>query len=75
MKRTLIYAAAVTTLVFASAEARRTWHTDGQYAGGEWKIQVQTPPCDGAKNIQVLYPEQSGMPITIECDSMPVPTK
>lgn len=51
------------------------WHTDNRMAAGEWKIEVQTPPCDSAKNIQVIYPKESGYPITIECDSMPVAEK
>ena len=51
------------------------WHTDNQIAAGEWKIEVQTPPCDSAYNVQVIYPKESGAPITIECDLMPVPAK
>ena len=51
------------------------WHTDNQVAVGEWKISVQTPPCDSAKNIQVNYPAHSSEPLTIECDLMPVPEK
>ena len=50
-----------------------------QYAEGEWKIEVQTPPCDklpnGAPNMEVIYPKESGAPITIECNAMPVGTK
>lgn len=46
-----------------------------QYAQGEWKIEVQTPPCDNVHNVQVIYPKESGAPITIECDAMPVGTK
>jgi hypothetical protein len=48
------------------------WRTDDRIAGGEWKVEVQTPPCDSVHNIQVIYPQESGYPITIECDSMPV---
>lgn len=48
---------------------------DRQVAAGEWKIEVQTPPCDSYKNIQVIYPKESGAPITIECDLMPVGEK
>ena len=51
------------------------WHTDNQVAVGEWKIEVQAPPCDSVRNIQVIYPKESGAPITIECDLMPVSTK
>jgi hypothetical protein len=51
------------------------WNTDAQVAAGEWKIEVQTPPCDSAKNIQVIYPVESGAPMTIECDSLPVAEK
>lgn len=51
------------------------FHADPQYAAGEWKIQVQTPPCDSVHNVQVIWPKESGAPITIECDQMPVPTK
>ena len=50
----------------------RHWTVDSQVAAGEWKVEVQTPPCDGAKNIQVMYPAESGGPMTIECDLMPV---
>lgn len=45
---------------------------DPQVAVGEWKIEIQTPPCDGQKNIQVIYPAESGAPMAIECDLMPV---
>lgn len=58
-----------------AAYAATHWHTDNRMAAGEWKIQVQTPPCDGAKNIQVIYPKESGAPISIECDLMPVAEK
>jgi hypothetical protein len=51
------------------------WHTDNQVAVGEWKIEIQTPPCDSVYNVQFIYPKESGSPITIECDLMPVPTK
>ena len=51
------------------------WTVDNQIAAGEWKIEVQTPPCDSYKNIQVIYPKESGAPITIECDLMPVAEK
>lgn len=44
---------------------------DRQVAAGEWLIEVQTPPCD-PKAIQVDYPAESGTPITIKCNSMPV---
>jgi len=46
-----------------------------QFAAGEWKIEVQTPPCDSVHNVQVIYPKESGAPITIECDAMPVKTR
>jgi hypothetical protein len=59
----------------AVAYAGTRWHTDNQVAAGEWKIEVQTPPCDSYKNIQVIYPKESGAPITIECDLMPVAEK
>jgi len=51
------------------------WKTDNQVAAGEWKIQVQTPPCESFENIEVIYPKESGAPITIECNLMPTPTK
>lgn len=60
---------------FALLANAHSWHTDNRMAAGEWRIEVQTPPCDGAKNIQVIYPKESGAPITIECDLMPVPEK
>jgi hypothetical protein len=56
-------------------QPKAAWHTDPQFAAGEWKIEVQTPPCDSVHNVQVIYPKESGAPITIECDSMPVPTR
>ena len=51
------------------------WHTEPQYAAGEWKVEVQTPPCDSYKNLEVIYPKESGAPIAIECNLMPVPTR
>jgi hypothetical protein len=48
------------------------WTTDSQVAAGEWKIEVQTPPCDDPKNLQVVWSPRSGEPTTIECGSMPV---
>lgn len=58
-----------------SQPPKAAWHTDPQFAAGEWKIEVQTPPCDSVHNVQVIYPKESGAPITIECDAMPVPTR
>ena len=45
---------------------------DPELAEGEWSIEAQTPPCSSAHNIQVIYPKESGAPIKIECDRMPV---
>ena len=59
----------------AASKALADFHADPQFAAGEWKIEVQTPPCDSVHNIQVIYPKDSGAPITIECNQMPVPTK
>jgi len=50
-------------------------HVDNQVAAGEWKIEVQTPPCDNPKNLQVIWAKESGAPLTIECDMMPVAEK
>ena len=73
MKLTMI--ALVSLAVLSLAGCKQHWAIDTQYAAGEWKIEVQTPPCDSYKNIRVIYPAQSGAPITIECDLMPVATK
>lgn len=54
--------------------AQRQWTKDNQVAAGEWKIEVQVPPCEEYKNIQVIYPTHEG-PITIECNLMPVKEK
>lgn len=62
-------------LVLLGLSGCRQWHSDPQVAAGEWKIQVQTPPCDSVHNIQVIYPKESGAPITIECDQMTVAEK
>lgn len=48
------------------------WNHDNQVAAGEWKIELQTPPCDSIHNLQVIWPAHSGEPATIECDLMPV---
>lgn len=48
------------------------WITDRQVAAGEWKIEMQTPPCDSVHNLQVIWPQESGAPLTVECDQMPV---
>jgi hypothetical protein len=48
------------------------WHADPQFAAGEWKIEIQTPPCE---NLQVIWPKESGAPLTVECDLMPVNTR
>ena len=57
-----------------------SWHVDSQMAAGEWKIELQTPPCasDGnnpTHNLQVIWPAHSGEPMTVECDAMPVGEK
>jgi hypothetical protein len=49
--------------------------SEPRMAAGEWKIEAQTPPCDSVHNLQVIYPKESGAPITIECDAMPVPSR
>lgn len=48
---------------------------DAQVAAGEWKVEIQTPPCDNVHNLQVIWPKESGSPMTVECDSMPVVEK
>lgn len=53
----------------------KAFHADNQMAVGEWKIELQTPPCDSAHNLQVIWPKESGAPMSVECDSMPVPAK
>jgi hypothetical protein len=68
MKKAILLVALVVV-----AGCKSKGHIDNQVAAGEWKIEVQTPPCDSAKNIQVIYPRESGSPITIECNLMPVP--
>ena len=73
MKRTLqILAISVAGLIIGWALAGCGGHKDNQVAAGEWKIEVQTPPCDSPKNLQVIWPKQSGYPLTIECDSLTV---
>lgn len=51
------------------------WTTEPRMAEGEWRIELQTPPCDDVHNLQVIWPAHSGEPATIECDSMPVGEK
>ena len=58
-----------------SNHIKRPWHVDSQVAAGEWKIELQTPPCGNSENLQVIWPAKSGYPITVECDSMPVAEK
>ena len=64
--------------VFGSAGfllANKSFQMDSQVASGEWKVQVQVPPCDNVRNLQVVFPHDLGGPITIECNNMPVGTK
>ena len=61
--------------LYAAEMHKKNYTYEPQYAAGEWKIEVQTPPCDSVHNVQVIYPKESGAPITIECDAMPVGTK
>lgn len=56
-------------------DSRHVSHTDTRIASGEWKIEVQTPPCESVKNLQVIWPKEPGAPVTIECDALPVPVK
>lgn len=51
------------------------WTMDSQVAAGEWKIEIQTPPCDSYKNIQVIYPAFPGAPMSIECNLMTTGTR
>lgn len=74
-KLSLAVAAGALLGISAAVAATPRWHIDNRMAAGEWKIEVQTPPCDGAKNMQVIYPKESGAPISIECDLMPVAEK
>lgn len=79
MKKTLtiaLIAVAGAALAYGVAVLEhRRGVVDPQVAGGEWKIEIQTPPCDSVKNLQVIWPERSGEPMTVECDSMPVAEK
>jgi len=69
---TLAIVAAGLALAANQQRKPKRWITDSQVAAGEWKIEVQTPPCDDPKNLQVVWSPRSGEPTTIECDSMPV---
>lgn len=55
--------------------AKEPFVNEPRMAAGEWKVEMQTPPCDSVHNMQVIWPKESGYPLTIECDSMPVPTR
>ena len=70
----LVVTAAGEAVALVRMHKRPRVSTDPQYAAGEWRIEVQTPPCDSVHNVQVIYPQESGAPLTIECDQMPVPT-
>lgn len=74
---TLVTGAILTSIALAAYGARRSasWHVDPQVAVGEWKIEMQTPPCDSVHNLQVIWPKESGAPLTIECNEMPVAEK
>lgn len=74
---TLIAASMLTGMVgtiFAEQHIRKStgWITDPEVAAGEWKIELQTPPCDSVHNMEVIWPKESGQPIAIECNQMPV---
>lgn len=72
----LVIAVAVEgAIIWRLTTTRPKAQKDPQFAAGEWKIEVQTPPCDAVHNIQVIYPQESGAPIAIECDDMPVATR
>lgn len=66
---------AILAAVLLSLTGCSRWVTDSQVAAGEWKIEIQTPPCDSVHNLQVIWPKESGTPLIVECDSMPVPEK
>lgn len=58
----------------------RAWAFDSQTEEGTWKIELQTPPCglkqdihgNNTPDIEVVYPKNSGEPMSVECHSMPV---
>lgn len=75
--KSLILASVIVAGIGAGVLAGHSkWVVDSQVAAGEWKIEMQAPPCDDVThNVQVLFPKRSGEPITIECDAMPVGEK
>lgn len=79
LRKTLFFAAALllstATAATVHAAGQHPWRTSSRIAAGEWRIEVQTPPCDGARNLEVIYPHHPGDPIAIECNDMPVPTR
>lgn len=68
MKRIIVALLCISAGAIAFAGTARRWHTDPRMAAGEWKIEIQTPPCDNEKNLQVIWPKESGAPMTVECD-------
>lgn len=64
----------VTAILAHYGQARVPFQKDNQVAAGEWKIEMQTPPCD-VHNLEVIWPKESGNPTTIECNLMPVPER
>jgi hypothetical protein len=76
MKPTLIIAAFVGAFVgglgLQYAHDHRMSPADLQAASGEWKIEIQHPPCDSIHNLEVIWPKDSDGPVSIECNQMPV---
>jgi len=56
------------------------WHTEPQLAAGEWKEEIQIPPCvvtNGRPNVEVNFTRDGDRIVkaTIECNKMPVGTR
>lgn len=50
-------------------------HSKPHPATGEWSIQIPVPHCDDVGNVQVIWPQRDGDPVTVECDQMTINAK
>lgn len=86
MKHKMLELALLTLFSFWVGALADQWYakkyaaTDAHVAAGEWKIEMQVPPCtvkNGKPNIEVNFKPNREDPavIAVGCNEMPVPEK
>ena len=65
------YLALLTLLALSGC---RQWTADSRIAEGDWKVEIEVPPCNPA-HMRLVVPSDIGGPAMIVCDAATVSTR